>query len=159
MCNYMFQFFKVQIKCCFCHVLFQQCCFFYSPTSYLKGAYSAHTKAKLLNSFGGHQKLRMSFKAYLLPNQPRSLQQSSWVSIFSTVNKTSFTLVILRAARLILSHSIYIRTVNFYGLLSIFLIQFKLDYGSFGQSNMHSMLDFCTRPARKEINVPLHQIS
>ena len=130
--NYIFSFLKVQIECCFCHVLFKQCCFFIAS---LQGAYSAHTKAKLLNSFGGHQKLRMSFKAYLLPNQPRSLQQSSWVSIFSTVNKTSFTLVILRAARLILSHSIYIRTVSSQGLLSSLLIQFKLDYGSFGQSD------------------------
>ena len=35
-------------------------------------------------------------------------------------------------------------------LLSTLLIQFKLVYEPFGQSNMQSTLDFCLRPARKE---------
>ena len=39
------------------------------------------------------------------------------------------------------------------------LIQFKLVYGAFGQRNMHSTLDFCLRPARKETNVPIHKRS
>jgi hypothetical protein len=30
--------------------------------------------------------------------------------------------------------------------LSSLLIQFKLVYGPFGQTNMHSTLDFCPRP-------------
>ena len=54
-------------------------------------------------------------------------------------------------------HSIYIRTVSSQRLLSTFLIQLKLVYGPFRQSNMHSTLDFCPRPARKERNVPLHR--
>ena len=37
------------------------------------------------------------------------------------------------------------------------LIQFKLVCGPFRQSNMHSTLDFCPRPARKETNVTLHK--
>ena len=40
-------------------------------------------------------------------------------------------------------HSIYIRTVSFYSLLSTLLIQFKLVYRPFGQSNMQMQLDFC----------------
>ena len=31
--------------------------------------------------------------------------------------------------------------------------QIKLVYGPFRQSNMHSTLDFCPRPARKKTNV------
>ena len=31
--------------------------------------------------------------------------------------------------------------------------------GSFGQSNMHSKLDFYPRPAKKETNVPLNKRS
>ena len=42
---------------------------------------------------------------------------------------------------------IYIRTVSSKRLLSTLMIQFKLVYGSFGQSKMHSTLDFCPRPA------------
>ena len=56
-------------------------------------------------------------------------------------------------------HSIYIKTVSSSGLLSTYLIQLKLVYGPFGQSNMHSTLDFCPRPARKETNVPLQKRS
>ena len=33
---------------------------------------------------------------------------------------------------------------------------FKLVYRLFGQSNLHSALDFCPRPARTETIVPLH---
>ena len=54
-------------------------------------------------------------------------------------------------------HSIYIRTFSSYRLLFTLLIQFKLVYGPFGQSNMHSTLDFCPRPARKQTNVPVHK--
>ena len=50
---------------------------------------------------------------------------------------------------------VYIRTVCFQCLWSILLNQLKLVYGPFGQSNMHSTLDFCSRSARKESNVPL----
>ena len=52
-------------------------------------------------------------------------------------------------------HSIYIRTVSSYHLLSILPNQLKLVYGLFGQSNMYATLDFCPRPARKETNVSL----
>ena len=38
-------------------------------------------------------------------------------------------------------------------LLSTLLIHFKLVYEPFEQSNMHSTLEFCPRPARKEKNV------
>jgi hypothetical protein len=31
-------------------------------------------------------------------------------------------------------------------------------YGPFGQSSMHSTLDFCPRQAKKDSNVPLQQI-
>ena len=41
--------------------------------------------------------------------------------------------------------------------MSTFLNQIKLVYGPFGQNNMHSTLDFCPRPARKEANVPLNK--
>ena len=34
----------------------------------------------------------------------------------------------------------------------------KLVYGPFGQANMHSTLDFCPRPARKEMNLPPNKI-
>ena len=44
-------------------------------------------------------------------------------------------------------------------MMSTLLIQFNLVYGSFGQSNMHSTLDFCPRLARKEANVPLYKRS
>ena len=40
-------------------------------------------------------------------------------------------------------------------LASTLLNQLKLVYRQFGQSNMHSTLDFCLRPARKETNLPL----
>ena len=53
----------------------------------------------------------------------------------------------------------YIRTVSSWRLLSTLLIKFTLVYGPLGQSKMHSILDFCPRPARKEINVPLHKRS
>ena len=39
------------------------------------------------------------------------------------------------------------------------LNQLKLVYGPFGQINMHSTLDFCPTPARKEMNVTLHKRS
>ena len=39
------------------------------------------------------------------------------------------------------------------------LITLKLVDGPFGQSNIHSTLDFFPRPARKETNVPLHKKS
>ena len=35
-------------------------------------------------------------------------------------------------------------------MFSALLIQFKLVYEPFGQSNMNSTLDFCHRPARKK---------
>ena len=57
------------------------------------------------------------------------------------------------------SYSIYIRTVSSSRLLSTLLIQYKLVYGLFGQSNMNSTLDYCPRPARKETNVPLNKRS
>ena len=38
-------------------------------------------------------------------------------------------------------------------LLLSLLIHFKLVYGPFGQNNIHNILDFCPRPARKEMNV------
>ena len=41
---------------------------------------------------------------------------------------------------------IYIRTLSSYQLLSTLLIQFKLVYEPFGQSNIHSTLDVCPRP-------------
>ena len=50
-------------------------------------------------------------------------------------------------------HSIYIRTVSSYHLLSILPNQLKLVNGLFGQSNMYTTLDFCPRPARKETNL------
>ena len=56
-------------------------------------------------------------------------------------------------------HSIFIRTVSSYFLLSTLLIQLKLVYGPFGQSNKYSTLDFCPRPARKETNVPISKRS
>jgi len=40
-----------------------------------------------------------------------------------------------------------------------FANQLKLVHGPFGHSNMHSTLDFYTRPARRETNVPLHKKS
>ena len=45
---------------------------------------------------------------------------------------------------------IHIGTVSSQCLQSILLIQFNLVHGLFGRSNMHSILDFCPRPARKE---------
>ena len=39
------------------------------------------------------------------------------------------------------------------------MIQFKLVHGPFGQGTMHSILDLCPRPSRKEKNVPLHKRS
>ena len=50
-------------------------------------------------------------------------------------------------------HSIYIRTVTSYHLLSTLLIQIWLFYGPSGQDNMHSTVDFYPRPVRKETNV------
>ena len=47
----------------------------------------------------------------------------------------------------------YIRTVTLLSTTSP--INFKLVYGPFGQSNMHSTLDFCLNPVRKERNVPV----
>ena len=43
--------------------------------------------------------------------------------------------------------------------MSTLLNQFEIVYGPFGQSNMHSTLDFCPIPARREVNVPLHKRS
>ena len=56
-------------------------------------------------------------------------------------------------------HSINIRTVGSYRLLSTQPNQIKLVYWSFGQGKMHSKLDFCPRPARKETNVPQHKLT
>ena len=44
-------------------------------------------------------------------------------------------------------------------MLSTLMSQLKLVYEPFGQSNMHSTLDFCPTPARKESNVPLDKRS
>ena len=41
-------------------------------------------------------------------------------------------------------------------MLSTLLNQLKLVYRQFGQSNIHSTLDFSLRPASKETNLPLH---
>ena len=38
---------------------------------------------------------------------------------------------------------VYITTVSSLRLFSTLLVQFKLVYGPFGQSNMHSTLDIC----------------
>ena len=56
-------------------------------------------------------------------------------------------------------HSIYIRTVSSYHMLSDLLNRFKLVYGPFGQINIQCTLNFCSdQPgivlARKEWNVP-----
>ena len=45
-------------------------------------------------------------------------------------------------------HSIYIRTVSSQHLLSNLLTQFKLIHRLFGQSNIHSSLDFCPKSAK-----------
>ena len=50
--------------------------------------------------------------------------------------------------------TIYIRSVSSQHLLSNLLNWSKLVYGPFGQNKMHQTLDFCNRPARKELNVP-----
>ena len=42
--------------------------------------------------------------------------------------------------------SIFITTVSSWRKFSFLLIQFKLVYGLFGQSNKNSILDFCPRP-------------
>jgi hypothetical protein len=53
-------------------------------------------------------------------------------------------------------NSIYISTVSSNHLLHTLLIQFKLVYEMYGQSNRHrSTLVFYPRPARKETNIPL----
>ena len=48
-------------------------------------------------------------------------------------------------------HSIYIKTVSSWRLLSTLMNQIELVYVPFG----HSLLDFCPRPARKETYIPL----
>ena len=52
-----------------------------------------------------------------------------------------------------------IRTISSQCLFSTLLIRFKLVYGRYGQTNMHSTLDFCSRLARMETNAPLHKKS
>ena len=47
--------------------------------------------------------------------------------------------------------------VSFQCLRFTLLIQFKLVYGPFGQSKMHSTLAFCQRQSKNETNVPLHK--
>ena len=47
-------------------------------------------------------------------------------------------------------HSIYIRAVSSYQLLSALNNWFKLVSGQFEQSNMHRTFDFCPRPARTQ---------
>ena len=47
----------------------------------------------------------------------------------------------------------YIRTVGSKQFLSTLLSPNLYVYGPFWQSNMHSTLDFCPRPARKETNI------
>jgi hypothetical protein len=54
---------------------------------------------------------------------------------------------------LVKRHSIYISTVSSQSLFA------KPVYGLFGQRNMHSTFHFCTRTARKEMNVPLQKKS
>ena len=46
--------------------------------------------------------------------------------------------------------TVYIKTVSSYPMFSTYLKRIKLVYGPFRQSNMHSTLDFCPRPAKKE---------
>ena len=57
--------------------------------------------------------------------------------------------------------SVHIKTVSSYLVPVVYfnLNQLKLVYGLFGQSKIHSTLDFCPRPARKETNDPLHKRS
>ena len=55
--------------------------------------------------------------------------------------------------------TVHIWTVRFQHLLSTLLNQLKLVYGPFGQSNMHSTLNFCPKATMKEINVPLYKRS
>ena len=50
-------------------------------------------------------------------------------------------------------HSIYIRTVTSYHMLSALLNWFKLVYGSIEQSNMHYILNFCPdQPGRNRMH-------
>ena len=55
--------------------------------------------------------------------------------------------ILTRKRETVYVHSI--RTVRSYSLLSALLNQLKLVYGSFGQSNLHSTLDFFPRPLHK----------
>ena len=57
-----------------------------------------------------------------------------------------------------IEHSIYFWTASFQHLVPIFL-NLKIFHGPFGQSNMHSKLDFCPRLARQDMNVLLHKRS
>ena len=63
----------------------------------------------------------------------------------------------LQAALEVFYHSVNIRTAGSYRLLSTLLVHFNLVYGLFGQNNMYSKLEFCHRPARNEMNVPLNR--
>ena len=52
------------------------------------------------------------------------------------------------------SQCLYIRKVSSQHLLSALHNWFKLVCGQFGQSNMNHTLNFCPRPAIKDLNVP-----
>ena len=57
-------------------------------------------------------------------------------------------------------HSLYIRTVSSYHMLSALLNWFKLVYELFGQSNMHRTLEFCPeQPVRNQMTTTQIQIS
>ena len=61
---------------------------------------------------------------------------------------------------LITRHSLYIRTVSSYHMLSALLNWFKLVYELFGQSNMHRTLEFCPeQPVRNQMTTTQIQIS
>ena len=67
-------------------------------------------------------------------------------------------------AKIIITKDLDNWNLNFWRLqcreqVSTFLNQIKLVYGLIWQSKMHSALDFCSRLARKENNVPLHKRS
>ena len=107
--------------------------------------------------------IRSQFWKLILKNLQSENKYSNFWTIFTNfVHNTAWQRSHwgrLEKAEKVSYHSIYIRTVSSYCLLSALLNWFKLVYGPLGQSNMPNMLYFCPRPARKETNVPLYKQS
>ena len=120
-------------------------CFFQKPTKLSSGFLPLYSRAAILTTIS------------LVFGRIDVLIKSFWFLLtFSVFSSLIIDIRLHEVEWLLFNYASgpqYIRTVSSWGLLSALPIQFKQVYEPFGQSNMHSALDFCPRLASRKTDV------